>query len=91
MASVSNRRNRQRLTTSSQFKPSLSSKTPLDAAVVTLEPGDVLPDAFLEDRLPRHQLEAKSILDHGEASADEASDAGEAATDILAGICWQVG
>jgi hypothetical protein len=51
MASVSNRRNRQRLTTSSQFKPSLSSKTPLDAAVVTLEPGDVLPDAFLEDWL----------------------------------------
>src|SRR4029077_310548 len=64
---------------------------PLDAAVVTLESGDLLADAFIEDRLPGHQLEAKSVLDHCKASADEAGNAGEAATDVLAGICWHVG
>jgi len=46
----------------------------------------VLPDALLEDRLPGYQLEAKSVLYYCEASADEAGDAGKAATDILAGI-----
>jgi hypothetical protein len=69
-----------------QAQSPVPSQRPLDAAVVTLEPADVLPDALLENRLPRHQLEAESILDHCEASADEAGDAGEAATDIFAGI-----
>jgi hypothetical protein len=41
-----------------------------------LKAGDVLADALLEEGLPGHELEAEPILDHGEASADEAGDAG---------------
>jgi hypothetical protein len=41
-----------------QAKPSVSSKGQFDATVVTLKANDVLPDALLEDGLPRHQLEA---------------------------------
>ncbi len=48
-------------------------------------------DALLEERLPGHELKAEPIVDHDESSADEAGDAGEAATDILAGIRWHVG
>jgi hypothetical protein len=79
------------VTAALQAQAPAPSQRPLDATVVTLKSGDVLPDSLLEDRLPRHQLEPKSVLDHGEASADEASDAGETATDIIAGICWHVG
>jgi hypothetical protein len=58
------------VTAALQAEAPVPSQCPLDATIVTLKPGDVLPDALLEDRLPRHQLEAESILDHGEASAD---------------------
>ena len=37
----------------------------------------MLADALVEHGLPRHQLEADSVLDHGEAAAGEAGDAGE--------------
>ena len=76
--------------TALQAEPPVPTQCPLDATIVTLKRGDMLPDALLEDRLPRHQLEAESVLDHGEASADEASDAGETTTDIIAAICWHV-
>ena len=56
-----------------------------------MKAADVLADALLEEGLPGHELKAEPVVDHGEASADEAGDAGEAATDILAGICWHVG
>ena len=48
-------------------------------------------DVLLEERLPGHELKAEPVVDHGEASADEAGDAGEAATDVLASVCWHVG
>jgi hypothetical protein len=78
-------------TTELQTQPSFSSKRPLDATIVTLEAADVLADALFEEGLPRHELETEPALDHCEASADEAGDASEAPTDILAGIRWHVG
>jgi len=71
--------------TALQAEPPVSSKCPLDASVLALQADDVLADALLEEGMPGHELEAESVVDHGEASADEARDAGEAATDILAG------
>jgi hypothetical protein len=48
-------------------------------------------DALLEEGLPGHEVKAEPVVDHGEAPADKAGDASEAATDILAGIRWHVG
>jgi hypothetical protein len=56
---------------SSQPELTLPAKSPFDATIVTLDAGDVLADAILQEGLPRHELEAESILDHGETSADE--------------------
>ena len=61
--------------------PPISSEGPFDPAVVALQAGDALADALLEEGLPGHELEAEPILDHCEASADEAGDAGKAAAD----------
>jgi hypothetical protein len=43
-----------------QAQPPVPSQRPLDATVVTLAPGDVLPDALLEDRLPRKRKSRSS-------------------------------
>ena len=51
----------------------------------------MLANAFLEEGLPGHELKAEPVVDHGKAPADKAGNAGEAPTDMLAGICWQVG
>ena len=45
--------------------PPAPPKAPLDATIVTLQAGDVLPG---------HELETEPVLDYGEASADEAGD-----------------
>ena len=74
-----------------QAEPPVSSKGPLDASVVALQAGDVLADALLQQGLPRHELKAEPVLDHCEASADEACDASEAATDMLPGAGWHKG
>ena len=77
--------------TALQAEPPVSSKGPLDATVVALQAADVLADALLEEGLPGHELEAEPTVYHREAPADEAGDAGEAATDILAGAGWHKG
>ena len=51
----------------------------------------MLTDALVEDGLPRHKLEAESILDHGKPAADEAGNAGKLPSDIFAGFAWPVG
>ena len=71
-----------------QTEPPVSPKGPLDAAVVALQAGDVLADALLDEGLPGRELEAEPVVDHGEAPANEAGDAGEAATDLLANVAW---
>lgn len=62
--------------TALQAEPPVSSKGPVDATVVTLQAADVLANALLEEGLPRHELKTEPVVDHGEASADEAGDAG---------------
>jgi hypothetical protein len=44
----------------SQCHPALSAKAPIDAAIVTLDAGDALADAFVEEGLPRDELEAET-------------------------------
>ena len=51
----------------------------------------MLADALLEEGLPGYELKAEPVLDQCEASADEAGDASEAASDILAGAGWHKG
>src|SRR5581483_3587547 len=75
----------------SEAQASSPSQRPLDATIITLEAADVLADVLLEEGLPGHKLKAEPVVDHGEASADEAGDASEATTDILASVCWHVG
>jgi hypothetical protein len=77
--------------TALKAEPPVSSKCPLDATVAALQAGDVLAGALLEQRLPGHELKSEPILYHCEAPADEAGDASEAPTHMLAGIRWHVG
>ena len=64
------------------------SKSPFDAAIVPLKAGDVLADAFFEDRLPGGtSWRPNPVLDHGEAPADEA---GDALTHMFAGFAYRV-
>src|SRR5262249_43759446 len=67
-----------------QSQPTFPSKLPFDAAGLALNAGNELTDALFENRLPRHQLEAQSVLDHGETSACKRGSASEAAADIFA-------
>jgi len=46
----------------------------------------VLADALIENRLPRHELKADAVIDHGEAAARELGRADKPAADILAGL-----
>ena len=52
-------------------QPAFPAKTPFDAAGIAHEAGDVLADTLVEDGLPRHELEADAVIDHGEAAAGE--------------------
>jgi hypothetical protein len=79
------------LVTALQAEPSVSSQRPLDATVAAHKAADMLANAYLEEGLPGHELKTEPVVDHGEASADETGDASEAATDILANVCWHVG
>lgn len=51
----------------------------------------MLVETLFQDRLPGHELEAQSVLDHGEAPAGEIGDARQPARDILAGLGRAVG
>ena len=46
----------------------------------------MLADALIENRLPRHELKADAVIDHGEAAARELGRADKPAADILAGL-----
>jgi hypothetical protein len=65
-----------------QFPP--PSKCPLDPAVVTLEPSDLLTDALVEDRVPRNELKLEPVLDHRKPAADKVGDSSETAADVVA-------
>ena len=69
-----------------QAQAPVPSQCPLDATVIALQAADVLADALFEEGLPGNELKAESVLDRGDASADEAGDASETATDIIAAI-----
>ncbi len=64
--------------------PSLAAEAPLNAPIVAADAADVLVEPVLQDRLPRHELEPKPVLDHGEAPAGEVGDARQSADHILA-------
>src|SRR5579862_775393 len=74
-----------------QTQPPISSQRPLDSAVLAYKAADVPADVLFEKRLPGHELKAEPVVDHGRAPADKAGNASEAPTDMLAGICRQVG
>lgn len=79
------------LTSMSQAQPPIPSQGPLDAAVVALDARDVLSDAFVEERLPRHELEAETVLDHRKATTPEVDDSSETAADVVARSRREVG
>ena len=70
----------------SYSQPSIPAETPFDATCAAHDAGDVLTDALVENGLPRHQLEADAVIDHGEAAAYELGGADKRAADILAGL-----
>jgi hypothetical protein len=49
-------------------QPPIPAETPFDAASSAHCAGDMLADALVEHGLPRHQLEADAVIDHGEAA-----------------------
>src|SRR3954447_21575199 len=49
----------------------LPTKAPFDATVVLHDAGDVLAEPLLELARPRHELEAQTVFNHGEASRGE--------------------
>jgi len=51
----------------------------------------MLTDALFEDGLPRDELEAQSVLDHGEAPADEGGDARQPPGHIFPRPAWHIG
>jgi hypothetical protein len=60
----------------SQPQPSLSAQAPFDATVIAHEAGDVLPDAVVEQWLPRYEAEAETAIaaqgfEHGEPAAGQ--------------------
>jgi len=46
----------------------------------------MLADALVEHGLPRHQLEAGAVIDHGKAAAGELGGTDKRAADIFAGL-----
>ena len=69
----------------SPLQPPIPAETPFDAACAAHDAGDVLADALVEHRLPRHQLETDAIIDHGEAAGRELGGANKCAADLFAG------
>src|SRR3954462_4889325 len=70
----------------SQPQPPVPAETPFDAASSAHRAGDMLADALVENGLPRHQLEADAVIDHGEATAGELGGSNKRAADIFAGL-----
>jgi hypothetical protein len=54
-------------------------RIPFDAAIGAPDARDVLADTLFKSRLPRSELEAEPIFDHGEPSTDQRGCAGKAA------------
>src|ERR1700726_3832074 len=67
-------------------QPPFPAETPFDAAGIAHCAGDMLADALVEHGLPRHQLEADAVIDHGEAAARELGRADKRAADVFAGL-----
>src|SRR5687767_2223593 len=49
----------------------LATKTPFNAAAILHDAGDVLAEPLFEPARPGDKLEAKPVIDHGEASGGE--------------------
>lgn len=62
----------------------MAAKTQFDAAVVAKDAADMLVKALFQHRLPGRELEAQSVLKHGEAPASEIGDTRQPAGDLLA-------
>jgi 3-isopropylmalate dehydratase small subunit len=75
----------------SQAKAALAAKAPFNAAIIARDAADVFANLLFENGLPGDELEAETILHHGETSAGERGDAGEAASDIFARLARGVG
>src|SRR5665213_530736 len=67
-------------------QPPFPAEIPFDATCAPRDAGDVLTDALVENGLPRHELEADAIIDHGKAAARELGGADKRAADIFAGL-----
>ena len=69
----------------SQPQPPLPAEIPFDTTSSAHCAGDMLADALVEHGLPRHQLEADAVIDHGEAAARKLGRTDKRAADIFAG------
>src|SRR5690606_9103127 len=62
----------------------LASEVPIDAAIVAGDAGDVTADLLFERGRPGHELEAKAVVDHGEAAGGERESLAIGTGNILA-------
>lgn len=67
------------------------SEAPFDAAAVAHGAGDMLTDAFVENGLPGHELEAETVVDHGEAPAGKISNVCQPAVHIFPRLAGREG
>src|SRR3546814_17332881 len=52
-------------------EPAVASEAPVDATGAARHAGDVLADLAFKGWRPRHELEAETVVDHGEAARRE--------------------
>src|SRR3546814_11178629 len=65
-------------------EPAVASEAPVDATGAARHAGDVLADLAFKGWRPRHELEAETVVDHGEAARREREALAIGARHILA-------
>jgi hypothetical protein len=55
----------------SKAEAALAAKAPVDAAIVASDAGDMTAEVLFEGGRPGHELEAETIVEHGEAAGGE--------------------
>ena len=68
----------------SNAQPAFAPETPVDAAAGGHDARDLLSELLLQRRPPRHELEAETIIDHGEPTRGERDALAIDAGDVLA-------
>lgn len=70
--------------TSSQSQPTIAAEAPVDAAIIAGDAGDMVAELLFEGWRPGHQLEAQTVVDHGETAGGEREPLTVSAGDVLA-------